>query len=275
MTGDPTWDFQNPASKGRVLGVLQREIDEMSELAVDPTRWHAPTACEGWELRDMVGHLVTETEGYLSAFDIARRGVAAAKEPVGVAGMAEASDAAARALRDVARDDLLERFRDATSRLMHEFESLSDADWSGLMVPERYLGPLPAMIIVEGLLGGLTVHVWDVREGLGARHAITGDAADLLVPFVYLLWGATADTTSVDSPYTIGIRTTGQNGGDMRCDVSDQGLRFAPGDLDGCHATLEFDPGTLVLTAYGRINAGTVRGDQQLAGSFRSLFVSI
>ena len=275
MTGDPTWDFQNPASKGRVLGVLQREIDEMSELAVDPTRWHAPTACEGWELRDMVGHLVTETEGYLSAFDIARRGVAAAKEPVGVAGMAEASDAAARALRDVARDDLLERFRDATSRLMHEFESLSDADWSGLMVPERYLGPLPAMIIVEGLLGGLTVHVWDVREGLGARHAITGDAADLLVPFVYLLWGATADTTSVDSPYTIGIRTTGQNGGDMRCDVSDQGLRFAPGDLDGCHATLEFDPGTLVLTAYGRINAGTVRGDQQLASSFRSLFVSI
>jgi len=30
-----------------------------------------------------------------------------------------------------------------------------------------------------------------------------------------------------------------------------------------------------VLTAYGRINAGTVRGDQQLASSFRSLFVSI
>ena len=274
MTGDPTWDFQNPASKGRLLGVLQREMDEMSTLAAEPTRWHAPTACEGWELRDMVGHLVAETEGYLSAFDIARRG-GAAKEPVGVAGMAEASDAAARALRDVPRDDLLERFRDDTSRLMHEFESLSDADWSGLMVPERYLGPLPAMIIVEGILGGLSVHVWDVREGLGARHAITGDAADLLVPFVYLLWGATADTTSVESPYAIGIRTTGQNGGDMRCDVSDQGLRFTPGDLDGCHATLEFDPGTLVLTAYGRINAGTVRGDQQLASSFRSLFVSI
>jgi len=192
-----------------------------------------------------------------------------------VAGMAKASDAAARALRDVPRDELIERLRDDNDRLLHEFESLSDADWSGLMVPERYLGPLPAMIIVEGILGGLTVHVWDVREGLGARHAIPGDAADLRVPFVYLLWGATADATSVESPYTIGIRTTGQNGGDMRCDVSDQGLRFAPGDLDGCHATLEFDPGTLVLTAYGRINAGTVRGDQQLASSFRSLFVSI
>ena len=137
------------------------------------------------------------------------------------------------------------------------------------------MGPLPAMVIVEGLLGGYTVHGWDVREGLGARHAIAGDAADLLVPFVYLLWGATADTTSVDSPYAIGVRTTGQNGGDTRFDVSDKGLQFASGDLDECDAILEFDPGTLVLTAYGRINAGTVRGDQDLASSFRSLFVSI
>jgi Mycothiol maleylpyruvate isomerase N-terminal domain len=74
MTGDRTWDFLDPRSKGRLLGVLQREIEEMFELAAEPTRWHAPTACEGWELRDMVGHLVAETEGYLSAFDIARRG---------------------------------------------------------------------------------------------------------------------------------------------------------------------------------------------------------
>jgi uncharacterized protein (TIGR03083 family) len=275
MTGDRTWDFLNSASKGRLLGVLQREIEEIFDLAAEPTRWHAPTACEGWELRDMVGHLVAETEGYLSAFDIARRGGQGAKEPVGVAGMAKASDAAAQALRDVPRDELLERLRDDTDRLMHEFETLSDADWSGLIVPERYFGPLPAMIIVEGILGGCTVHAWDIREGLGAPHAIAGDAADLLVPFVYLLWGATADTTSVESPYAVGISTTGRNGGDTRVDVSDQGLRFAPGVIDDCQAILEFDPATLVLTAYGRVNGGTMRGNRQLASSFRSLFVSI
>jgi uncharacterized protein (TIGR03083 family) len=274
MAGDPTWNFQDPASKDRLLGVLQREIDEMFELAAEPARWNAPTACPGWEVRDMVGHLLAETEGYLSAFDIARRGVAA-PEPVGVAGMAKASDEAARAFRPIPRDELLTRLRDKTNQLIHEFESLSDADWSGLIVPDRYMGPLPAMIIAEGLLGGYTVHGWDVRQGLGAPHAIAGDAADLLVPFVFLLWWATAEPVSVDSPYAIGIRTTGQNGGDTRFDVSDQGLRFAPGDIDECRSILEFDPATLVLTAYGRINGGTVRGDQQLATSFRSLFVSI
>ena len=275
MAGDPTWDFRNPASKGRLLGVLQREIDEMFQLAAEPARWHVPTACSGWDVRDMVGHLVAETEGYLSAFESARHGVPAAGDPVGVAGMAKAADEAARAFRPAPRDELLERLRDDTDRLTHVFESLSDADWSELVVPERYLGPLPAMIIVEGLLGGYTVHGWDVRQGLGAPHTIAGDAADLLVPFVFLLWAATADTSSVDSPYAIGIRTTGENGGDTRFDVSDEGLRFSPGDIDECPAILAFDPATLVLTAYGRINAGTVRGDQQLATSFRTLFVPI
>jgi uncharacterized protein (TIGR03083 family) len=275
MAGDPTWDFRDPASKGRLLGVLEREVDEMFELAAAPGRWHTPTACPGWEVRDMVGHLVAETEGYLSAFDRARRGVAAAGTPVGVAGMAKAADEAARELREVPRDELLGRLRDETDQLIRDFESLSDADWSGLIVPDRYLGPLPAMIIAEGLLGGYTVHGWDVRQGVGTPHAIAGDAADLLVPFVFLLWGATADTASVNPPYSIGIRTTGQNGGDTRFDVSAEGLRIAPGDFDECRAVLEFDPATLVLTAYGRINAGTVRGDQQLATSFRSLFVSI
>ena len=274
MTGDPTWNFQDPASKDRLLGVLRREIDEMFELAVEPARWNAPTACPGWEVRDMVGHLVDATEGYLSAFDIARRGVAPPK-PVGVAGMAKASDEAARAFRPVPRHELLMRLRDKTNQLIHEFESLSDADWSGLIVPDPYLGPLPAMIIAAGLLGGYTVHGWDVRQGLGAPQVIAGDAADLLVPFVFLLWWATADTAQVDTPYAIGIRTSGHNGGDTRFDVSHEGLQFASGNIDECPAILDLDPPTLVLTAYSRIDGGTVRGDEQLVTNFRSLFVSI
>ena len=97
----------------------------------------------------------------------------------------------------------------------------------------------------------------------------------MLVPFVFLFWWATADTSSVEAPYAIGIRTTGHNGGDTRFDITGDGLQFASADIDTCGAILEFDPATLVLTAYNRINAGTVRGDHQLVTNFRSLFVSI
>ena len=271
---DPTWDFQNPAAKERLLGVLRRESDEMFELVAEPSHWHTPTACPGWEIRDMVGHLIDATESFRTGFDIARRG-GAAPVSVGVAGMAKVSDEAARAFRSVPRDELLARLRDDTDQLIHELESLSDTEWSGLIIPDRYMGPLPAMIIAAGMLGGSTVHGWDVREGIGAPHAIAGDAADLLVPFVYLLWWATADASSIDVPYAIGIRTTGQNGGDTRCDVTKQGLHFAPANIEKCPTIIEFDPATLVLTAYNRINSGTIRGDHQLAANFRSLFVSI
>jgi uncharacterized protein (TIGR03083 family) len=271
---DPTWDFRTPAGRGRLVGVIRREIDAMFQLAAEPAHWHTPTACPGWEVRDMIGHLVDATEGYLAAFDIARRG-AAAPDPVGVTGMAQASDEAARAFRSVPRDDLLVRLRDGTDRLLHEFESVSDSDWSGLVVPEPYLGPLPVMIVAAGLLGGLAVHGWDVREGLGMPHAIAGDTADLLVPFVFLLWWATANTASVDRAYAIGIRTTGHNGGDTRFEISETGLTFAPGNIDDCPTILELDPATLVLTAYNRVNAGTVRGDPELATEFRSLFIAI
>ena len=37
----------------------------------------------------------------------------------------------------------------------------------------------------------------------------------------------------------------------------------------------DFDPGSLVLTAYGRINGGTAYGDAALADRYRRLFHSI
>ena len=98
MAGSPTWNFQDPASKDRLLGVLQAEIDAMFELTADPEHWNAPTACQGWEMRDMVGHLVDATESYLTGFEAARHG-GAVPEAVGVAGMADASDRAARSFR--------------------------------------------------------------------------------------------------------------------------------------------------------------------------------
>jgi uncharacterized protein (TIGR03083 family) len=271
---DPSWNFQHPAGRGRLLGVLKREVDAMLELTAEPANWHLPTACAGWEVRAMVGHLLDATEGYLTGFQRAREG-GPPPEFVGVSGMAGASNEAALSFRTMARDELLERYRVRTSQVLRELESLSDADWAGLMVSDHYMGPLPAMIIAVGLLGGYVVHGWDVREGLRAPHVIAGDAADLLVPFVFLLWWATADTASVDTPYAIGIRTTGHNGGDTRCDVSADGLQFVPADIDDCPAILECDPATLVLTAYNRVNAGTVRGDPRVVTRFRSLFVSI
>ena len=75
MANDQSWDYRMLAGRGRVLAVLRREIDEMIEFSRASAHWHDPTACEGWELRDMVGPLVDATTSYLSGFNRARRGV--------------------------------------------------------------------------------------------------------------------------------------------------------------------------------------------------------
>jgi uncharacterized protein (TIGR03083 family) len=271
---DPSWNFQDPASKERVLSVLQGEMDAMFDLVADPARWKARTACESWEARDVVGHLVDTTEGYLPAFARARSN-ASADAPLGLRDMAIHVDQGAKSLRKVPREELIGRLRDDSERMMGEFASLSAEDWTGFMVPHKYMGPLPAMFYPMFQIVDYAVHGWDIREGMHQAHAMSGDAADLLVPVIFVLWSATADVSNEELPYTIGVRTTGNNGGDMRADVSSEGVQFSPGDIDDCAAVLEFDPATLVLTGYARMNGGTARGDEALAGKFRDLFFPI
>jgi uncharacterized protein (TIGR03083 family) len=271
---DPTWNFQDPASKERVLTVLQGEMDAMFDLVADPNRWEARTACEEWEARDVVGHLVDTTEGYLPAFAGARDN-APAEEALGLRGMAELVDQGAKAFRKVPRDELIDRLRDDSTQMMRDFDGLSADEWATLMVPHKYMGPLPAMFYPMFQLVDYAVHGWDIREGMDNAHALSGDAADLLVPVIFVLWQATADVGAVERAYSVGVRTSGHNGGDVRGDVSADGVQFAPGHIEDCPAVLEFDPATLVLTGYARMNGGTARGDQELAGKFRSLFFPI
>ena len=267
-------DFMDPANKEFVLDTLPDEIDQTFELVADPMRWEAPTACEGWEVRDIIGHLVDATEGYFPGFDIARNG-GTPDAPLGLAGMAVLADEHARAFRRLSRDEMIARLRADSERAMGIFSSLSDEDWTGLIVSHPYMGPLPAMFYPMFQLVDYAVHSWDIREGVGQPHALSGDATDLLVPIIYILWQATADTSGVSEPYTVGVHTSGRNGGAMRMDVSAEGVQYAPGPVDDCVAVLEFDPATLVLTGYGRVNGGTVRGDRQVASDFRSLFFPI
>jgi hypothetical protein len=136
---------------------------------------------------------------------------------------------------------------------------------------------LPAFIYAAGQLMDFGVHTWDIREGSGKAHALSADAADLLVPFMFIIWQYTikpaADTTT---PLSIGISvTTGHNAGTWRVTVSSDGFSAEPGEVDDLPAVIEFDAGSMVLTAFGRINGGTVRGDQAVADRFLNFFYRI
>jgi hypothetical protein len=57
--------------------------------------------------------------------------------------------------------------------------------------------------------------------------------------------------------------------------ISDQGMAYEPGATGDLPTVIDFDAGSLVLTAFGRIHGGNVRGDQALADRFLNLFYRI
>jgi hypothetical protein len=68
---------------------------------------------------------------------------------------------------------------------------------------------------------------------------------------------------------------SGRNAGDYKVSISGEGLSYALQDLSGEPAVIGFDAGSLVLTAFGRVNAGTIRGDRAVADQFLNSFFRI
>ena len=267
------WSFMDFASKDNLLRTVREQSDQMLALASAPGVWEAPTASGHWQVRDVVGHLVDTTEGYFAAFDVARSG-GTAPEPLGVRGMDQHVDEGALALRGVPQDELLTRLDKDRAEMLAIIEGLDAESWSGLVVPHKYMGPLPAFFYPVAQLVDYTVHSWDIRQGSGTSHAMDGAAADLLVPFCFIVWQSTSDCASVE-PFTLGVRISGNNGGDTRASVTPEGIALEPGDVSDLPLVLEFDPASFVLTAMGRINGGTARGDTALADRFCNLFFRI
>jgi uncharacterized protein (TIGR03083 family) len=268
------WNFMDYDSKDNLLGVLRQEAGGLLALASEPATWEAPTAAGHWQVRDVVGHLVDTTEGYFTSFDAAR-GTSPAPEALGVRGMDKHVDAGAQAFRGTPQGELVGRLQKDFAKMTDMFDALSADEWGGLQVPHGYMGPLPAFFYPIFQLVDFAVHAWDVREGLGVNHGLSGDAADLLVPLNFIVWSATHNCGPDTKPFEIGVRVTGRNGGDTKLRVGPDGVAFEPADIEACPAILEFDPGTLILTAYQRMNAGTSRGDPALIDRFRNLFFKI
>lgn len=268
------WNAMTYEGKDTILRVVRHEAEQLFALAERPEAWEAPTACADWTTRDVVAHIVDTTEGYFGAFDAAR-GTGEVPPPHGLAAMSRLVNERATSFRGVPQAEMIERLRTDFHKMQEILEAIGPDDWTGLMVTHAYMGPVPAFFYAAGQLMDYGVHTWDLRQGSGRAHGLPGDTADLLVPFMFGIWQGTVRTDAVTEPFTVGIRVSGRNAGDFRVSVTDQGLSYEQGSIDDLPTYIDFDAGSLVLTAFGRANAGTVRGNMELADRYLNLFFRI
>jgi len=93
------------------------------------------------------------------------------------------------------------------------------------MVTHSFMGPGSAFIYAAGQLMDYGVHTWDIEQGTGSAHGISGEAADLLVPFMFVIWH-TDQTGRRHEP--VHHRHPGDrrhNAGGYGSRISDQGMR--------------------------------------------------
>jgi uncharacterized protein (TIGR03083 family) len=269
------WDATNYAAKDNLLRVVREEAERFFEMADSDANWELPTAAGHWQVRDIVGHLVDTTEGYLQRFEITRSG-GSAEALAALNDMGTTADERAAAHRETPRSELMARLHKAFDEAMAVFEALTEDEWGSMMVTHGYMGPLPAFFYPVGQLMDYGVHSWDVREGLGKEHFLGADAADLLVPFMFVLWQATCDASRLEGKdLSVGVRVSGRNAGTFRISCGSEGLAYEPGDIGDLPTRLEFDPASLVLTAFGRVRGGTAYGDLDEAKRFGNLFFRI
>jgi uncharacterized protein (TIGR03083 family) len=268
------WDASSYAAKDNVLRIVRQEAEALFELASGPEAWSAPTACPRWEVRDIVGHLIDLTERYFTGFYEAASQTASAQS-LGLTVMREHLEQSAKEHRGLGQDEAIDRLRADFEKMMEICAALTLTEWREQQVTDRFMGPLPAYYYPVCQLMNYSVHGWDIRQGAGQAHGLGGDTADMLVPFMFGVWQATVAASQDPEALAIGIRVSGRNAVDYLVSISSDGLSYALQDVSGLPAVIEFDPGSLVLAAFGRVNAGTIRGDRAVAGRFLNSFFRI
>jgi uncharacterized protein (TIGR03083 family) len=265
------------SGKDTVLDVVRTERDKFYKIIDDPKNWNVQTRCTDWEVRDMVGHMIDVTEGYLERFNIARKGGEAGAVGLGV--MGEKLNENAQAFRSLSREQAISRLKTASDKMMSIFDALTPEEWTSFTVTHPYMGPLPSFFFPAGHVMDYGVHTWDMNWGLGQKDAKLDErTAGVLVPFMFILMQYTVDQESakgVDAVF--GVKIDGPWGGQWRVTVKDGQFAYAPAEsLDGTQATFHFkNASDFALTAFQRFPGGETSGDPKVIDQIRHLFFRI
>jgi len=267
----------NPmAAEGKqtVMEVLRRDQKKFFDLVENPKNWNVQTRCTEWEVRDLVGHMIDVTEGYLVRWETAKKGETVGALGLGV--MGEKLNDHAMEFRRLSREDALARLKTARDKMLAIFDALTPEEWTSFLVTHPYMGPVPAGFYPAFHIMDYGIHPYDVEYGLGDKLAEIDEAsAGILIPYCHIIMQYTVDQESakgVDCTY--GIEVSGPWGGKWRASVKDGKWEAKPeaGNFAGCDAVFRYTPSDFVLTTFGRFPGGSATGDPEVIEQVRGLF---
>jgi uncharacterized protein (TIGR03083 family) len=223
-----------------------------------PEAWRRPSACQHWEVRDVVGHLILAAELYLGAISRGLHGDTsppAGFPPAGTANAASWSalfDPMSIARRESLGDQLLAAFTATSDQLHQLLAECGPSDWETLCYHPASL--LPVRTVVALRLTELVMHGWDIRSQFEPEAHL---APESLPAFLELMTGvfqwAFWPGTRCAAPVRYRFEVTGPL--PLKTDIVVEGdqARLEPGESAQANVTFRCVTELFVLLLYGRL----------------------
>ena len=158
-----------------VLALLADEWRSIAELGSElrPEEWDFPSECPGWNVRDLVSHMVGTERSLLGDPAPSDPGPAAhVRNPVGAS-----NEAWVAARRSVPGPDVLDEFRAVTGRRLEQLLAMGEAQWSE--PGPSPIGIVPYREFMQVRVMDCWVHEQDMRVATGRPGHREGAVAEL------------------------------------------------------------------------------------------------
>jgi uncharacterized protein (TIGR03083 family) len=252
-----------------VIAESERLTQYLTTLS--PETWSTPSACDRWEVRDVVAHLAGQAEYYAAWIARSLQGDASTPEGLPAAGAATAASVAeSAAQRVIARreqwgDQILFAFITANTQLNHRLVSLGPQDWEK---PHFFnsLGIAPLRFRPALRLFELVLHGWDIRSRLEANVHLPAESLPVLLglvcgPFTRWLF---RPGPRLPAPVRYRFALTGAGARDTDIIVDGDAARIEPTGTASATVTCRCDTETFVLLMTGRLRLPDARAQGRL-----------
>ena len=267
------------------VALIQAEAERLAQYlsTLPPDAWRQPSACQGWEVRDVVAHLVEVTQEYRHVLARGVQGEMGPPPELGPPGtVSDASIAqSAIACRERLGETLLPTFRAQYAQLSALLAQLRGGDWDKLCSYAREPRSRPARELLALSVQELAIHGWDIRSRLEPAFHLSPESVTVLVQHTPRRLGRPRRAVFSLPPARPGpVRFRWELRGavvDTYDIVVEHGrCRMEPADASAAQVTFRAAAETFILMLYQRLpltvatatGALVVEGDGELVAAF-------
>ena len=218
--------------------------------------WRYPSACDGWEVGDVVAHLAWVAEVYIDMIKQGRRGDLTPWEnfpdphTIDLTAYHQFVAQTATAYHQRHGDHLIATFTDGYDTLHHLFLSLGPDDWDKPCF--HPFGFFPVRMFVDLRISELAMHEWDIRSPLDPDFHLWAESIPLFMERAAALRGFYPGAP-LSTPIRYRFALTGPSASTH--DIIVEGERARMETAGNGHAAVTFhcDTETFILLMYGRV----------------------